>query len=100
MASYQFRSTKDGSVLPLTDVDNLMREALGLPLSPDKYCTFFNVAVDVGFAILMGGGTFVTQYGLDTLLRKAVERDVVIPPADIALIQRFLIDEFTFYAWR
>lgn len=104
MANFQF-TTKDGQPVVLEKVDMMVCEALDVPVHPEHVHPWYNLIIEIGFAILMTqGGDTITRAMLETHILRNKDgykpRDAVL----FGLLHYFLcghdIGGLQFKAWR
>lgn len=84
-----YRFLKDGELVPLAKIDDMICEAFGIQANPDKFSLGFTMVCAIGDAALASG-----EWN-EAVFVKAVDGNSQIE----AIARRFLRDEFTYECW-
>lgn len=94
--SYQYLQVSDGESISLNTIDELMCEATGVTVDPEKYCMLFQCMQWTGMAVAsLSDGFTSSKEGFEKYKAKNPEMY-----KDWEVVERFLVTEYNYHCWR
>lgn len=92
--SYRFVRNSDNQTVPLSQIDDELREMLGAPPNSETFCARFETITNVGISVLFSDTSGVTKEKFDAWLEENGAK------WDKEGVRHFLYEKYTFHAWR